>query len=409
MRLRPGPITRPALLVVILAAAMACAVLAIIAGADSAGGAPGPAGRAGAAGAAGGATAGDAGRYRSALTAIEPATPGLKVSVTDGGGPITLENRTGRQVIVAGYAGEPYLRFTTGDVDRNAASLTAALNAGLAPTRRQGAAEAAGVPAVWERVADQPVYSWRDARVRWSAAERPPVVEQDEGSRHRVFGWALPVTVDGRAIRVLGTVDWTGTPAVGPGLMALWFPAGLAGLAGLLAAGGVVAVLLRTRRRRHPGPADRIPGSRRAHGTARVAVIGMVTAGATGTLGVLTAGTGDHAAATTSGCRARVSIANAWPGGYQGSVTVLGGGAPASPWLITFALPAGTGLVNGWNADVTRSGTTVSAAAPGWNRTLATGQEASVGFVADGSGAPSPASIRLNGVACGAPGGPAHP
>jgi cellulase/cellobiase CelA1 len=81
-------------------------------------------------------------------------------------------------------------------------------------------------------------------------------------------------------------------------------------------------------------------------------------------------------------------------------VTVLNRGALRQPWEITFTVPNGLTLYSGWNADVRLSGTNVTATAPAWNRSLRTGDEASVGFVVAGPSSPPPSDVRLNGVAC---------
>jgi hypothetical protein len=95
---------------------------------------------------------------------------------------------------------------------------------------------------------------------------------------------------------------------------------------------------------------------------------------------------------------------NAWSGGYQGNVTVLNKGPALTPWTVTFTVPSGVTLQSGWNADVTASGTTITATAPSWNRTIATNAQVSIGFVANGPATPAPSNVKLNGTACGGTG-----
>jgi endoglucanase len=98
------------------------------------------------------------------------------------------------------------------------------------------------------------------------------------------------------------------------------------------------------------------------------------------------------------GCAASVTL-DAWPGGFQATVTVRNtGGSAVSPWRLTWSMPAT--LVSGWNASVAQSGSTVTAAAPSWNSTLAAGASVAVGFTASGASAPPPAGVALNGTAC---------
>jgi len=184
----------------------------------------------------------DARYYRSSVLTVTPPAAGLDVVVAAGGA-VTVTNRTGRDVVVLGYAGEPYLRLTaSGMVLRNRDALTTALVAGRVPGRTAGAG---GTPRVdWEHVSHEPAVTWADARVTWSGAARPPVVGQDEHAAHRVFDWALQLTVDGRPTVVHGAVDWTGIPAPAPDDRLPW------GLVGAVLAVTLVAVGLLLRRTR---------------------------------------------------------------------------------------------------------------------------------------------------------------
>jgi len=104
--------------------------------------------------------------------------------------------------------------------------------------------------------------------------------------------------------------------------------------------------------------------------------------------------------AGSGNCTATVAISSSWSGGYQGAVTVVNNGTAITPWSVTFTLPSGVTLQSGWNADFTTSGTTVTATAPSWSRTLAAGGSVNLGFVANGSSNPAPSAVKLNGVAC---------
>jgi endoglucanase len=95
-----------------------------------------------------------------------------------------------------------------------------------------------------------------------------------------------------------------------------------------------------------------------------------------------------------------VQITTSWPGGYQALATVHNTGARLNPWLVTWTLPAGATVTAGWNAAVTQAGQQVSAAAPSWNPSLATGDSVSIGFNVSGSSNPPPGDVRLGGTAC---------
>ncbi|MGH9132695.1 MAG: hypothetical protein ACRDZZ_02065, partial [Ilumatobacteraceae bacterium] len=49
--------------------------------------------------------------YRSEVVAVEPSTPSIEVSIVGGDAFVLLRVDPGIEVVVEGYAGEPYLRF----------------------------------------------------------------------------------------------------------------------------------------------------------------------------------------------------------------------------------------------------------------------------------------------------------
>jgi hypothetical protein len=213
----------------------------------------------------GGGTSPDAKYYVSAVTGIEPATPGLEVVVHGGGESVTLTNRTGKTVVVVGYSGEEYLRITGSAVDENANSLTAVLN------RTQGRGEVPEkfssknkLPVKWQRVNTSNTMTWQDFRTRWGADQRPPIVAKEPHSRHQVFAWAIQLKVANQPALVRGDVTWTGMPGSDRSpLLAI-----IAGALLVLALLGLF-IALRSRRRRlaasrtisrvRPGPR---PGAR---------------------------------------------------------------------------------------------------------------------------------------------------
>ncbi|MFJ8646274.1 cellulase family glycosylhydrolase [Streptomyces sp. NPDC093546] len=107
-------------------------------------------------------------------------------------------------------------------------------------------------------------------------------------------------------------------------------------------------------------------------------------------------------AAAATGCKVDYTITNQWQGGFQAGVKVTNLGDPLTGWTLKFTLPdAGQKVVQGWNATWSQSGSTVSAAGVDWNRTLATGAAADLGFTGSFTGSnPKPTAFTLNGVAC---------
>ncbi|MEV6960212.1 cellulase family glycosylhydrolase [Streptomyces sp. NPDC051207] len=116
----------------------------------------------------------------------------------------------------------------------------------------------------------------------------------------------------------------------------------------------------------------------------------------------LTALVSPQTAQAATGCRVDYTITNQWQGGFQAGVKVTNLGSAISGWSLKFTLPdAGQKLVQGWNATWSQSGSTVTAAGVDWNRNLATGASADLGFTGSFTGAnPKPTAFTLNGVAC---------
>ena len=169
----------------------------------------------------------EARHYRSAVSQIVPAVPGLSVSVQVGG-TLTLTNTTGRTVTVLGYASEPYLRISAHGVDENLNSISSGVNAAAGDVRGlaaigTGPAETGAKPSTprWQHRDDSSTVVWRDYRTRGPVSGRPPVVRADPHHQHRVSTWNLRLTVDGEPVTVQGTLDWTGVPRFTPRQFAL--------------------------------------------------------------------------------------------------------------------------------------------------------------------------------------------
>jgi MYXO-CTERM domain-containing protein len=150
--------------------------------------------------------------FTSTLTDVRPAVEGLDLRVLDGDDRLVLTNETGETVVVAGYDGEPYLRFTDDEVFRNARSPATYLNeerygnAKVPPDAKEGAEPR------WERVSRTPTYEWHDHRIHWMSPILPPQVRRAEDEEHHVFDWTVPVTVGSQPVRLLGSLDYEPPP-----------------------------------------------------------------------------------------------------------------------------------------------------------------------------------------------------
>ena len=147
--------------------------------------------------------------YRSIVDQVLPAVPWMRISVVGGDAFLQLHDSLGHEVLVSGYWAEPYLRFDSdGSVWVNDASPTTTQNEaryGVAGTSSAGTSSAGTDVtkyANWRRVADGGFYAWHDHRVHWMSTLPAPI----QGPQRVVNHWSVDLVVDGRAVRVLGTL-----------------------------------------------------------------------------------------------------------------------------------------------------------------------------------------------------------
>jgi hypothetical protein len=162
---------------------------------------------------------GEATGFSSTVEAISPAAPGLVVEVLDGDDRLFLRNGTGREVVVLGYDGEPYLRFDSGSVYRNVRSPAVYLNADrYAQGEVPAGADPDAAPA-WRRIRLGHSHEWHDHRIQWMSTIAPDEVRADPDAPHHVFDWRVPITVSGRPTAITGSLDYT---PVGGGEPSAW-------------------------------------------------------------------------------------------------------------------------------------------------------------------------------------------
>jgi hypothetical protein len=146
--------------------------------------------------------------YVSTLERVEPHTRGLEVRVLDGDDRLGLRNETGTDVVVPGYDGEPYLRFTTRAVYRNTRSPATYLNEERYGNVALPEDASSKADPVWRKVADRSYYEWHDHRIHWMSPVAPPQVRAASDERHHVLDWRIRLTVDGRPVDLRGSLDY---------------------------------------------------------------------------------------------------------------------------------------------------------------------------------------------------------
>jgi hypothetical protein len=112
--------------------------------------------------------------YRTTITSVTPAVPGLSVRTIETGGRLELANHTGRTVEVVGYDGKPLVQVRAGSVAR-----------------------------------------WHDHRVHWMNDNPPPEVTADPTRTHRIRDWVVPLRAGASTMEVRGTLDWVPPPTPG--------------------------------------------------------------------------------------------------------------------------------------------------------------------------------------------------
>lgn len=142
---------------------------------------------------------------------------------------------------------------------------------------------------------------------------------------------------------------------------------------------------------------------RRANG--RTKAIGAVVAAAViGGAAFALAGT-----AQAASVGAAYTKTSSWSGGYTGQYVVTNDTDKAqSGWTLEFDLPAGTKISSLWNGDYTADGQHITVKPADWNKNIAAGASATVGFVTAASGTGTdaagavgdPSACLINGAKC---------
>jgi len=199
--------------------------------------------------AAHGGDAPDATAYRTEITGISPAEPGLTVRTVEAGARLELINKTGRTVEVLGYQGEPYLEVRPDGTYENINSPATYTNQTLAGDTPVPVGADPTAPPQWRRVSDDATVRWHDQRTQWLSTGLPPQAQADPTRSHKLRDWVVPLREGIRTFEARGTLTWEPPPTAW-----LWWLGALALGAGLTALG-----LLRGAR--WVGPATLIAGT----------------------------------------------------------------------------------------------------------------------------------------------------
>jgi hypothetical protein len=230
----------------------------------------------------------DGTNYRTEVTGMAGALPGVSVRAVEAGARLELTNDGGQTVEVLGYDGEPYLEVRPDGVYENTRSPATYLNETLQGGEVPATADATAPPQ-WRRVTDEPVARWHDHRSHWMTSEQPPQVAADPDRVHRIRDWVVPLRSGVRTVDVHGTLDWIPPPVAG-----LWWAAAL------LAAAATAAVGL-------------VPAGRAAGNAASAALAVLAVAGGLTAIGYAVARELDAGAASAGGILLGLLAGQVWP------------------------------------------------------------------------------------------------
>jgi hypothetical protein len=190
--------------------------------------------------------------YVSNISAVVPNVLGVSVNVLGGDERLRLSNYSGKPVVILGYQGEPYLRFTASGVFANELSPASYLNRKRKPGGlKPGIADPKAAPR-WHRIGAGASYEWYDHRIHWTKNRPPEGVRLHPDRIQRIFTWRVPGRADGRPFAITGLLGYA-PPQESESSSGDWLEAAGLGAAGALAA-GLLVVGVGTRRRRRQAP-----------------------------------------------------------------------------------------------------------------------------------------------------------
>jgi hypothetical protein len=134
--------------------------------------------------------------YGSQITAITPATPGVRAEIVGGDSFLRLIVEPGNEVVVSGYAQEPYLHFDpAGVVTENQHSPATYLNASRYGAKAPADADPT-LPPDWKIVGTGGSYAWHDHRAHWMSPSPPEGVARGG----QVQSSDVPIVVNGTPV-----------------------------------------------------------------------------------------------------------------------------------------------------------------------------------------------------------------
>ena len=152
--------------------------------------------------------------FQSKILSISPEVAGLEIAVVDGDDRLRVSNKSGSDLVVLGYDGEPYLRIGPEGVHRNERSPAAYLNRDRFARVSVPLKADPGATPEWRLVSPRPAWQWHDHRIQWMGAGPPAAIRAAPRKRHSIFDWKVPGRLGDNALLITGRLDYV-PPAKG--------------------------------------------------------------------------------------------------------------------------------------------------------------------------------------------------
>lgn len=160
----------------------------------------------------------EATNLQARIVDLEPTTNRIQVRVVAPSGQIELRLRGAAEVVIFGYADEPYLRVTGDGVEQNLRSPATFLNRGARPTNLVPSSADPDAAPEWARISDRPVARWHDHRAHWMGDGDPPHTD-DSGPGDLVSAFTIDIVVEGTPTGIHGDLRWIPAPPWWPWML----------------------------------------------------------------------------------------------------------------------------------------------------------------------------------------------
>ena len=151
--------------------------------------------------------------FKSTVTSLTPPETGIKAIMLGGDDRMVLHNDTGKVLVIKGYSGEPYLRFSPDAVYMNDNSPAVYLNSARYANVQVPPNATAKAKPQWEKILPGHAFTWHDHRVHWMSPILPPAVQKAPKATHHIFNWTIPATLDGKPLTIHGSLSYVPPPS----------------------------------------------------------------------------------------------------------------------------------------------------------------------------------------------------